>query len=168
VQWSDRCQYDWFLALGLMPAKSLRLGVLAIPDECFADFLRGCVDGDGSIVVYTDRYHCSRNAHYVYERLCVSLVSASFSFLDWVHGTARRLAGVSGAIHERRRPDAHPIWVLRYAKAESMRLLRWMYYEADVPCLARKRSTAERFLAPLGWAAVRPVGRPRVGWRYNA
>jgi len=167
VQWCDRRLYDWFLSLGLMPAKSLRLGRLAIPDDRFADFFRGCIDGDGSVRVYKDRYHCTKKDRYVYERLYVSLVSASLAFVDWVRTTVSRLVHVAGAIHEERRAGQRPIWTLRYAKAESIRLLRWMYYAPDVPSLERKRVTAEKFLRPLGCASVRPVGRPRIGWLYT-
>src|SRR5438093_1247345 len=41
VQWCDRRLYDWLLSIGLTPAKSLTLGPLAVPDECFAAFFRG-------------------------------------------------------------------------------------------------------------------------------
>jgi hypothetical protein len=41
--------------IGLTPAKSLTLGPLSVPDEYFADFFRGCIDGDGTMLVYTDR-----------------------------------------------------------------------------------------------------------------
>jgi hypothetical protein len=167
VQWCDRRLYDWFLSLGLMPAKSLRLGRLAVPDDHFADFFRGCIDGDGSVLVYTDRYHSRKKDRYVYERLYVSLVSASLAFVDWVRTTVARLAHVAGAIHESRRAGHRPIWKLRYAKAESIRLLRFIYYAPDVPCLDRKRVTAERFLRPLGYASVGSVGRPRIGWLYT-
>jgi hypothetical protein len=167
VQWCDRRLYDWFLALGLMPAKSLRLGGLAIPDEFLADFFRGCIDGDGTIRVYTDSYHRRKKDRYVYERLYVSLVSASRPFVEWIQTAVNRVAHVSGSIQESKRQGAQPIWELRYAKAESIRLIRWMYHSPDVPCLDRKREKAERFLSPLGYISVRPVGRPRVGWLYN-
>ena len=49
VQWSHRAFYDALLTIGLTPAKSLTLGPLAVPDKYFADFFRGCIDGDGSI-----------------------------------------------------------------------------------------------------------------------
>ncbi len=55
VQWSHRAFYDALLTIGLTPAKSLTLGPLAVPDKYFADFFRGCIDGDGSILVYIDR-----------------------------------------------------------------------------------------------------------------
>jgi len=46
--------------------------------------LPGCLDSDGSVLVYTDAYHAARRPQYVYERLYVSLVSASRRFLDWI------------------------------------------------------------------------------------
>lgn len=166
VQWCDRGLYDWLLGVGLTPAKSRTIGPLAVPDGVFVDFFRGCIDGDGSVLVYIDTYHAARRPHYVYERLYVSLVSASLRFLDWIKASVNRIVGVSGAIH-RGGPRDRPVWTLRYAKAESIRLLGWMYYSPDVPCLVRKRAKATKFLAPLGCAPSRSVGRPRVGWLYT-
>ena len=166
VQWCDRGLYDWFLDVGLTPAKSRTIGPLAIPDGLFADFFRGCLDSDGSVLVYTDAYHAARRPQYVYERLYVSLVSASRRFLDWIKASI----GPWSELRERSIVAAPP--TDRYgffadAKAESIRLLAWMYYAPDVPCLARKRAKAVRFLAPLGCAPKRSVGRPRVGWLYT-
>ena len=129
----------------LTPAKTLTLGAIAVPDEYFADFFRGCIDGDGTILVYTDRYHVPKNERYVYERLYVSLFSASPSFIDWVQATMQRLLGVSGATHVRRKADRRPLYVIRYAKHESLRIARAIYHSPDVPCLVRKRVKAERF-----------------------
>jgi LAGLIDADG-like domain len=167
AQWADRRIYDWFISLGLFPAKSRRLGQLAIPDECYADFVRGCIDGDGSVHVYADRHHRSKNDRYVYERLYVSLVSASLAFLEWIKSSVTRLVGVTGAIHEHRHPGRRATWDLRYAKADSIKLIRWMHYDPDVPALLRKRTKAAPFLSALGSCPARSVGRPRVGWLYN-
>ena len=146
VQWRDSVQYEWFLRIGLTPAKSLRLRALQVPDEYFADFFRGCVDGDGSVVVYEDRYHAPKKEHYVYTRLYVTLASASEPFVVWIRATIRELIGIRGAIGVQRRPGRAPLWRLRYAKRESLLLLRWMYYSPDVPFLSRKRARAESFL----------------------
>lgn len=130
-----------------MPAKSLRLGPLNIPDASFADFLRGCIDGDGSIIAYTDRYLTEKSPKYVYQRLFVRLVSASWPFLGWVQDTVSRLKGLRGAIITQDRPaPQHQLSVLQYAKHESITLLNWLYAAPDVPCLARKKAKAERFL----------------------
>src|SRR5881398_2192650 len=36
VQWHDHDLYDWFLRVGLTPAKSRTIGPLAVPDELFS------------------------------------------------------------------------------------------------------------------------------------
>jgi len=146
LQWGDRRFYDWLLGIGLTPAKSLTLGSLAVPDDHFADFFRGCVDGDGTILVYTDRFHATKNVRYVYERLYVSLVSGSRPFLGWIQRTIHKLLGVSGSINEHRRPGRRPTYALRYAKGESIQLLAWMYRAPHAPCLVRKRNKAVPFL----------------------
>ena len=147
VQWSDRRLYKWLLSIGLTPAKSLTLGPLAIPDDHFADFFRGCIDGDGSIVVYTGRYHTAKNARYVYDRLYVSVVSASPAFVQWLQVQVRTLTGLVGAVGETRAEGRRTMAYLRFAKRESTALLRWMYHAPGVPALARKRVKAEPFLS---------------------
>jgi len=142
LQWGDRDFYDWLCGIGLTPAKSLTLGPLQIPDAYFADFLRGCIDGDGTIVRYTDRSQVSTNPRYVYERLYVNLVSASRPFLGWIRDTVMRLIGARGAISVSRKPPGSVWYVLRYGKRASRRVLWMMYYAPDVPCLARKRDKA--------------------------
>ena len=116
LQWRDRAFHAWLREIGLTPRKSLTLGPLTVPDEFFADFFRGCVNSDGTILVYTDRYHATRKVTYVYQRLYVSLVSASRPFLEWVQDTIRRLRGARGAIHNKSGRKPRPIWTLRYAK----------------------------------------------------
>lgn len=128
LQWSDRDLHAWLRRIGLTPAKNLTLGPLAVPEEYFADFFRGCVDGDASVLVYTDRYHTTKNERYVYQRLYVSLGSASRPFPEWIQTTIRSLLGVAGVIEMTLTPGRRPIWLLCYARRESIRLLRWMYY----------------------------------------
>ena len=124
--WSDRRFYDWLTSIGLTPAKSLTLGPLAIPDEHFADFFRGCIDGDGSIVSYVDRYNTFKSPSYVYTRLYVSVASASVRFIEWLQASVRRLANVAGHLHVSQPSGRHPVWRLRYAKRESLEVLRWI------------------------------------------
>lgn len=151
LQWKSRRLYGWVTTVGLMPAKTLRLGALAIPDEFFPDFLRGCIDGDGSIVTYVDRYNTRKHPKYVYDRLFVSLVSASLPFLEWVRHSVRRLRGLSGHLSVRRSAGRHDVGCLRYAKQESVSLLKWMYYAPDVPALGRKRRKAAQAVAAARW-----------------
>lgn len=129
LQWRSRPFYDWLLSIGLTPAKSLTLGPLVVPDEYFADFCRRCIDGDGTVLAYTDRHHTVKESSYVYERLYVSLASASRAFIDWMRQQIHRLCGgARGAVHMKRAPGRHHVWIVRYSKKESVRLLHWMYY----------------------------------------
>lgn len=162
VQWGDVAFHRWLTQIGLMPAKSLKLGPLGIPDEWMRDFLRGCIDGDGSIITYTDRYNTFKKSTYVYTRVYLSLVSASPRFVEWLRETLRRLIGVSGEVSVRRLAGRNDIWRLRYAKREAFQLLRWMYYGPDVPCLRRKYDIAAPFLVPSSRPRERGPGRPVV------
>ena len=162
LQWSDRTLYDWLLGVGLMPAKSLRLGPIDVPDHLFRDFLRGCIDGDGSIVTYVDRYNARKSPAYVYTRLFVSIVSASPRFIEWLQATVQRLFGLRGHRTVRRSEQHSDLWRLRYAKGESLALLRTLYHAPDVACLPRKRAIAEPFLAPHTPPRRRGPGRPMV------
>jgi hypothetical protein len=146
LQWGDRRFHEWLVGIGLMPAKTFSLGPLAIPDAWMPDFVRGCIDGDGSITVYCDRHHATTNEKYVYERLYVSLVSASSPFIEWMRVAVERRTGLSGSIAKDVWKGRRPSWVLRYAKRESIQLLRWIYNDPATPCLLRKRLRAQPFL----------------------
>ena len=150
VQFSDVEFYEWLLDIELTPAKQSRLGALDIPDEYFADFVRGFFDGDGSIYTYIGRYNIYNGRRYEHLRLHVTFFSISQEFLEWLRETLRRLPGTRGGLHPESRGRSRTLWRLKYAKGDSVKLLPWMYYRSDVPCLERKRVIAEPFLERAG------------------
>jgi hypothetical protein len=162
LQWCDVLLHRWLIAIGLTPAKSLTLRPLAIPDKYFVDFFRGCIDGDGSIVTYIDSYNTFKNPSYVYTRLFVSIVSASRIFVEWLRATVQRLVGLSGHLGVKRAAGRNDIWCLRFAKRESLAVLRWMYYAPTAPHLRRKFDLAAPFLTPRDRPPRRGPGRPVV------
>ena len=151
VQFSNVNFYDWLVSIGLSDHKSLTLGKILIPDLYFRDFLRGHLDGDGSITTYTDYYNTNKNPSYVYERLWVRFISASENHIQWLQKKIDTLLKVTGRIHKRGpdRPNQHPMFVLKFAKKESLLLLHQLYYADDVPALKRKRVLYERFLTKM-------------------
>ena len=151
LQWTSRRFHMWLRSLGLTPAKSLTIGRLTVPDEYFADFLRGCIDGDGSIVTYVDRHNAVKNPAYVYDRIFVSLCSASPAFLQWIREVTLHLRGTAGHLTVGHVEGRRDMWRLRYGKRDSVRLLRWMYYAPDVPSLRRKRERVEHALVNPTW-----------------
>jgi hypothetical protein len=149
VQFSNVQFYDWLLTIGLFPAKSYTIGPIAVPDQFFKDYFRGCIDGDGSIQTYQDNYNFYRGRNYSTQRLWIRLVSASKEHIIWAQSKIILLADIHGAII--RKPPADetrvPLWELKFAKKESVKLINWMYHAPDVPCLERKRAIAQKALA---------------------
>jgi hypothetical protein len=135
------------MRIGLTPAKSLTLGGLEIPDKFLADFVRGVVDGDGSIQLYKDRSNAWESEKYVYERLYVTVASSSRPFLEWLHQAIQSQIPIRGAIVRRVHIGRNPHWSLKLAKHDSIRLLNWMYYAPGLPCLRRKQERAIKFLS---------------------
>jgi hypothetical protein len=148
VQFSDVVFYRWLLDIGLMPNKSHNLNALNVPDSRFADFLRGYLDGDGSFHVYTDRYKTIKKKEYIYGRLFTRFFSVSRDYLTWLQCKLTRLLGTKGAILRCTGDEEQGVvcWELRYAKADSIRIVRWMYYDLDAPCLGRKRNLISHYL----------------------
>lgn len=114
--------FQWLLKIGLFPEKTFILGRIAVPDDFFCDFLRGHLDGDGSVVTYTDTYNVFKNPAYVYPRLVVRFISSSLGHMKWLRASIWRLI------------------------KESVILLSRIYYNDLVVCLSRKRKKAEQGL----------------------
>jgi DNA-binding Lrp family transcriptional regulator len=119
--------------IGLTPAKSKTLGLLAVPDRFFRDFFRGCIDGDGSVVIL-------KFDHRRYLRIV--LFSGSGLFIKWVRATIERLTGIQGSLYQ----NQQGVWRLDYAYQKGKEIADWMYYGFNLPCLHRKRCRYEEFL----------------------
>lgn len=68
VQFGNVVLYRWLINIGLMPNKTKRVGALKIPNKYFFDFLRGHLDGDGSIRNYQNPVY--PNSERLYIRFC--------------------------------------------------------------------------------------------------
>lgn len=130
IQFGSVKLYKFLLKIGLVPNKSKVLGELNVPDKYFADFLRGCFDGDGYTYSYWDKRW--KNSFMLY----TGFVSASKRFLFWLQTGIKRFYGIVGAIKFER----NSTFSLKFAKRESLIILDKMYYRKDLPCLGRKYS----------------------------
>lgn len=150
IQFGDVQLYRWLLTIGLTPAKTYSIDALRIPDEYFRDFLRGHLDGDGTITIYKDRYNTYKNPKYIYDRLWLRFISASETHMKWVQSVITRLTSVEGHLNQdkkiRNKHGKVRLWQLKFGKKDSIKLLNWIYYHPDIPCLERKRMKAEPFL----------------------
>jgi len=149
VQFSNVQLYGWLLKIGLFPAKTYTIGSLSIPDKYFPDFLRGHLDGDGSVWSYKDKWNTFKNPKYIYTRLWVRFRSASKIHIFWLRRKIIELISIKGHLWEQKplNPNRNvSVWEIKFAKNDSIKLLSWMYYNSNVPCLRRKRKIAEKFI----------------------
>ncbi|MFH1769893.1 MAG: LAGLIDADG family homing endonuclease [Parcubacteria group bacterium] len=140
IQFSDVLFYRFLEGIGLTPAKSKTLGILTIPNKYLYDFLRGHLDGDGSFYSYYDKRWKSSFMFYTV------FISSSKKHIVWIRDTLRARLNINGHISK---SVNSVIYQLKYAKNESMRLLKKIYYDKNVICLTRKRLKIEKALSTV-------------------
>jgi len=141
VQFGDVLFYKFLLSIGLSPGKTKILKDVDIPQKYFWDFMRGHFDGDGTFYSYYDsRWKSSFMFYTVF-------ISASYSHIRWLQDEIFRLEKVKGHItHDKKKTT----YQLKYAKTDSLKILRKMYYIDDLCCLKRKRLKIEKALNIIG------------------
>lgn len=142
IQFGDVLFYKFLLDIGLTPAKSKILGAVDVPKKYFFDFLRGLFDGDGSFYSYYDPRWRSSFMFYT------TFVSASREHIEWLRSMLKKKSMVIGYITFSGRSNGY--YQLRYAKKESLKIIKKMYYTPSVTCLERKRLKIQRALSIIG------------------
>lgn len=148
VQFSNIKFYKFLLNIGLTPAKSKTLGKIKIPNSFFVDFLRGHLDGDGSIFTYQDNYNQYRGRIYTNKRVFIYFISVSKPHISWLHKKINKLTPVKGSIqrHLPKNKNHTTMWTIKFAKKESIKLLKWIYYKPNLPTLKRKYTIVKQIL----------------------
>ncbi len=141
IQFGDVLFYRFLLSIGLMPNKSKVLGAIAIPEDIFFDFLRGVFDGDGSIHSYMDKRWRSSYMFYTI------FSSASPDFILWLQETIEYHLHIKGHVTSAKGKSTLQ---LKYAKKESLLLLKKMYSNKNGICLMRKRLKIMKILRIVG------------------
>ncbi len=142
VQFGDILFYHFLLEIGLMPNKSKNIGKIEVPAEYFFDFLRGTFDGDGCTYSYFDPRWRSSFMFYT------TFVSASETHILWIREEIHKRLKIRGHVTKGKRKGS--IFQLKYAKADSLKLLRKMYYKKKILSLSRKRLKIEKMLRIVG------------------
>lgn len=141
VQFGDVLFYEFLLNIGLTPNKSKTIGKVKIPPQLFFNFLRGSFDGDGCTYSYFDPRWKSSFMIYT------SFISASKEHILWLQEEIFSRLGISGHITNDKEMSTKQ---LKYAKNDSLILLRQLYPSKDVLCLSRKRLKIEEMLRIIG------------------
>lgn len=141
VQIGDVLFYRFLEKIGLMPNKTKILKSVSVPNKYFNDFLRGHYDGDGSSYSYWDPRWRSSFMFYT------SFLSASKTHINWLRDKIYTTTKIKGHITKSINSSCYQ---LKYAKRESVKILKKIYYSPNVVCLSRKRLKISRILDTIG------------------
>lgn len=137
LQIGDKNFYNFLLSINLTPKKSKTIGELLISREHFPHFFRGCMDGDGSITI-------SNHPESSKKQLRIRLCSASKKFVLWIMGELASSIHISGGwIYSER---GGSLYTLSYGKADSIKIIHFMYDEKGELYLGRKFNIAKKFM----------------------
>tara|TARA_Y100000310_G_scaffold208118_1_gene208646 strand:+ start:8387 stop:9091 length:705 start_codon:yes stop_codon:yes gene_type:complete len=134
IQFGDILFYRWLVDIGITPNKSKTIHSIKIPSKYFFDFLRGCFDGDGSMYAYWDPRWKSSYMFYL------QLTSSSRDFLYWLQKSIYRHYKIQGRLNT----SGRNTYQLRFAKTETLKLFKKMYYSNNIPYLKRKFTKAQK------------------------
>ncbi len=136
LQIGDTHFYNFLLSINLTQNKSKTIGKLLIPKKYFYHFLRGCIDGDGNIDIYTHKESSRKQVR-------IRLASASYEFIEWISNEIRKdYDSVGGWIYSPKNKSWH---VLTYGKKDSICILRSVYKDKTI-FLERKYKQAAQFI----------------------
>jgi hypothetical protein len=140
IEFCSKELYNDLLALGGMPNKSNVIGFPSVPTDLIIHFVRGFVDGDGTLAWNGDR-----------------------PVLQIYSGSSQLLRDMALAIEEQTGIPApnvvanRALWYLKWSTTRAKCLAAWLYVENPGIALDRKAAIAARF---LDW---QPKKRPERG-----
>jgi LAGLIDADG-like domain len=136
----SRQMYEDLAVLGGSPRKSLVIGFPLVPRTYLPHFVRGIVDGDGTLTWNGDRP-------------IIQIYSGSPEFLDRLGSVVEEATGIPAPLRQANRDN----WVLKWSTTRAKCLAGWLYEMNNGLALARKAAIAKDIVA---W---QPKKRPEKG-----
>lgn len=132
---------NWLIKNNCVPSKSLTVKAPEIPDEYFSNFLRGCIDGDGTFGIYNILDKRSKKEKYHKQIIC-ALCSGS---KDFIFALNRKLLslGYQNTYSEEISKRKNPLYRITFRGRHALKIINFIY-ENDVLSLQRKKSIAEQ------------------------
>lgn len=160
IQFRNQILTKDLMNLGIMPRKTYNLSEVKVPDDYFADFVRGFFDGDGSVYIY--------NVNNT-PQIKVGFVAASLSFItDFNEHLCRLLDITSKAIHktlDKRRSQALYSTSLYISDCE--KLYNFMYGNDPELYLERKLKVFDDWQNIKRRHYIKKDYPSKIGWHLN-
>jgi hypothetical protein len=145
---------QFLISKGCVPKKSLTLQFPTVPEKYLPDFIRGCMDGDGSINTYIAKKKY-KNKTYEYEINRCYLCSASKDFIIKSHNIFMgnkldhyfyedKLSATE--INGRQIKNRHPTYRVLFVDNDAKNFLKWAYYDQHPLSMPRKNKLAQMII----------------------
>lgn len=144
---------NWLIDWGCSPRKSLTAKILKeIPQEYIKDFIRGVIDGDGSIS--NSKYSKTKNNKtYTYYKKVIYICSASKEFITQIQSmipedikcNIYNLGKKNSIINGREVKASSDIYRLVFNDSNAIKLANYCYYDGNELSLDRKQTIANLF-----------------------
>lgn len=151
----NRDIYNWLNENGCTPAKSLTLQLPDVPDKFLPDFIRACIDGDGSISSCTYK-KTKKDKVYIYTQHVSYICSSSFCFLQSLRSRLQNF-GINGSLCEvKKKPQTlkngklivprNPHFRLTFSGSSALDFIKFAYYDGHKLSMKRKMESAIRLI----------------------
>jgi hypothetical protein len=149
----DKKIVQWLIEHGCNPRKTLTLEMPPIPLQYLPDFIRGCIDGDGSISHTTyKKYNKTKTKCYLYKKTTCYLCGASKVFIDQfkeiltiidiksslVTLTPEQQNKYKKIIDHRNIIAKNNIYRVNMSDSSAYKFLKWIYYDEHKLSMPRK------------------------------
>lgn len=137
---------NWFIVHGCTPQKTYNITLPYIPDIYFKDFVRGCIDGDGSL----GEYYSNKNIKH-----SCQIISASKNFLEQlqiklksflIHTTITNRGKQNSEINGKQIIAKTNSYSLNAYGTNCFKLLQFAYYNNHSISLERKKIIANKII----------------------
>lgn len=157
IRYNNRCYVldiystelgDWFISKGCVPNKSLIVKMPTVPMVYLPDFIRGCMDGDGSISFCNFKI-TKKNKEYCYRRAISYICSSSKDFIYSLHETFKNLnykhslvliKPKDGCINGKIVRGLNHHYRLSFGGTNAYNFLKWIYYPNHKLSMLRKHN----------------------------
>lgn len=156
IRLNDKIISNWLISKGCVPNKTLTVAFPEVPEKYLPDFIRGCLDGDGCISIYS---RTNGRSSKQYTTIKSNIVSGSKIFIRTMH---EKLSSVGFNCKYREKDftkmqitnlkDGHRIvpkhnqYELSFNGKYCKTFLEWCYYPNHKLSLSRKREKVENLL----------------------
>ena len=140
----------WFLDHGCVPQKTLIVDFPNVPDKFIPDFLRGLIDGDGSIGIY----HSEIN-NKTYTKKSCQFISASIKLINGFKHCTDKL-GIKSTITKKKMMDhqlndkiiksKNQCYLLGFSNKNTEKLLSYLYYPDHKLSMQRKYKISQKII----------------------